>query len=179
MTPDRLQNIIASYGAEPLRWPADERAIASTLVESDAAARNALDTARDIDAALLADNVPALAALSAARITRAVLTATHNDATAAKTSSLALHAARKRWHAGATRPALAAAAGLLLGFSLGFSGYVTSANTNEDDDTLAMEVGMAAFTTTSVASAWLGSSESATRGSATPDSSTPGAGRTR
>jgi hypothetical protein len=49
MTPERLDQLIAAYGAEPARWPAKERAEAEALLGANPAA---LDAARALDAAL-------------------------------------------------------------------------------------------------------------------------------
>lgn len=61
MTPDRALEIIAACGADPCRWPADERAALAMLVD-DAAVAAALREAGDLDALLAgwaADVVPA------------------------------------------------------------------------------------------------------------------------
>lgn len=50
MTPDRLAQILAAYGAQPERWPDDERVAALALLETDDSARRnaaALDRALD------------------------------------------------------------------------------------------------------------------------------------
>jgi len=50
MTPDRLAQILAAYGAQPERWPEDERAAALALLEADDTHRRneeALDRALD------------------------------------------------------------------------------------------------------------------------------------
>jgi hypothetical protein len=49
MNPERLDQLIAAYGAEPARWPAVERAEAEALLGADAAA---LHAARALDEAL-------------------------------------------------------------------------------------------------------------------------------
>jgi hypothetical protein len=49
MNPERLDQLIATYGAEPARWPADERAEAQALLGANAAA---IDAALALDSAL-------------------------------------------------------------------------------------------------------------------------------
>ena len=182
MTPERLQQIIASYGADPERWPDSERASARSLADCDPGLHSALETAQELDLALHTDTLPDLDAFTAQRIAHAVLakidaaaprtttsaaaatslTATAPSLTATAASSIASPPtnAGDVWRTNLIRPALAAAATLLLGFSLGFSGLLTSANSS-DDETLAIEVAMAPFTTNSTAKAWLETSGAA------------------
>lgn len=53
----RLQALLDAYGAEPARWPADERGAAQALLAAEPAARARLDQARRLDLAL--DRLPA------------------------------------------------------------------------------------------------------------------------
>lgn len=161
MTPERVQAIIASYGADDARWPAQERAAALVAVGHDAALMQSLVAARALDAALeLADSAAladadaaapedtdraALDDVAAARLARAIVAAVA-AADAAHLPPPAPRADSRARAASLLRPALAAAATLLLGFSLGFSGMF-AATGGDDDDALATEVGMAAFTT--------------------------------
>lgn len=69
MTQDRLEQLIAAYGAEPRRWPEGERAAAERLLSASAPARALLAQARALDEAL--DASPRLTA-SRAQIDRAV-----------------------------------------------------------------------------------------------------------
>ena len=68
MTPDRLQELLAAYGADPARWPEEERAAALDLVRrtrpSDALMREAL-----LDKTLDAWKEPALPKLDPLRLT--------------------------------------------------------------------------------------------------------------
>lgn len=70
MTLDRLRQIIAAYGANPRRWPDDERDAAEALVASSPAARDmvARESLLDDGLGLLSDTVPdaAMARLTAA-----------------------------------------------------------------------------------------------------------------
>jgi hypothetical protein len=49
MTPERLQQLIAAHGAEPARWPEDERAAALSMAVDHA---SALEAGRALDRAL-------------------------------------------------------------------------------------------------------------------------------
>ncbi len=72
---DRLQSLIDAYGAEPARWPADERAAALLLLANSAEARAYAQDAGVLDALLdrapLRPTVTVDPAALAARITRA------------------------------------------------------------------------------------------------------------
>ena len=71
MNETRLLELIEAYGADPTRWPAVERAAATTLLEYSAAARAALEAAaaldRLLDAAPAAPPSPDLSARVLAR----------------------------------------------------------------------------------------------------------------
>lgn len=68
MTPDRLRELLAAYGADPSRWPEEERAAALDLVRrtrpSDALTREAV-----LDHALDAWKEPSLPKLDPLRVT--------------------------------------------------------------------------------------------------------------
>lgn len=70
MTLDRFRRIVAAYGADPVRWPPEERALATAFMAQTAAAHDLLAEARDLDRALddLVAEVPepAMARLAAA-----------------------------------------------------------------------------------------------------------------
>ncbi|WP_168790722.1 hypothetical protein [Paraburkholderia aromaticivorans] len=58
MTPERFQQIVEAYGAEPRRWPQQERAAAQAWAQSHRAEADALLTeAAGVDAWLAADKV--------------------------------------------------------------------------------------------------------------------------
>jgi hypothetical protein len=96
--------IIASHGADPARWPADQRAALLALAASDAAVAAALADARAIDAALtdwLGAPLPAMA-VDVAAITAQPQQMPHAPATrrwmpAAVAASLALVVAVGGW----------------------------------------------------------------------------------
>jgi len=52
MTMERLEAVLAAYGAQPARWPADEREAAEALIAASDAARGAFADAARLDAAL-------------------------------------------------------------------------------------------------------------------------------
>jgi hypothetical protein len=71
---DRLRSLIDAYGAEPARWPADERAAALLLLANSVEARAYVHEAEALDAMLnrapLRPTVTVDPAVLAARITR-------------------------------------------------------------------------------------------------------------
>ena len=69
MTEDRLEQLIAAYGAEPRRWPQGERAAAEQLLSVSTSARALMSQARLLDQALDASPRPIT---SRAQIDRAV-----------------------------------------------------------------------------------------------------------
>ncbi|SIT46280.1 conserved hypothetical protein [Paraburkholderia ribeironis] len=73
MTPERFQQIIQAYGADPHRWPREERAAAEAWAQSHRAAADAvLSAAADLDAWLAADQLePPGAALQQRIVERA------------------------------------------------------------------------------------------------------------
>lgn len=80
----RVLEIIAAYGADAARWPADEREAAQALVAKDAALQAELDAAAAIDAEL--------SAWAAAPIAVSDI-----DATAAADAALARVPVQRRW----------------------------------------------------------------------------------
>jgi hypothetical protein len=58
----RLSAILEAYGADPERWPADEREAALALTKSSVPAARALAEARTLDSVLLNQNFPDIAA---------------------------------------------------------------------------------------------------------------------
>jgi hypothetical protein len=70
MTLERLRQLIAAYGADPRRWPDDERDSAEAFVAGSAIARDAMAQARELDSVLgmASGDVPdaAMARLTAA-----------------------------------------------------------------------------------------------------------------
>lgn len=49
MTQERLAQLIAAYGADPARWPADERAAATTLLAATPSLTAQADSERSLD----------------------------------------------------------------------------------------------------------------------------------
>lgn len=62
MTEDRILELIEAYGADPMRWPVDERAAAQTLLAAsdDPRLRTSLAAAKDLDTLLSTATVPAI-----------------------------------------------------------------------------------------------------------------------
>lgn len=50
MTPDRFRELIDAYGADPTRWPANERKAALAFAQNDARAHAMLAEAKSLDA---------------------------------------------------------------------------------------------------------------------------------
>ena len=102
---DRFRELLDAYGAEPRRWPEAERASAEQFMAENAVARALADEARGLDAWLDAGWSPEMSELTVARVVRAA------PSPRAILSRLGL-ASGVGW-------AAAAAAGLLVGLSLG------------------------------------------------------------
>ena len=68
MTPDRLDAILAAYGARPERWPAAERAAALSLVASDPSRARRLEDEAGLDALLDGNLAPTVHAALVSRI---------------------------------------------------------------------------------------------------------------
>lgn len=120
MTPERLETLAASYGADPARWPEAEQAAARALLRASPGARAVLAREAALDAALLAWRVTAPGAALAGRIAVAMS---------------AQAAARRRWRlwlsnlAGAAALAGGVAAGIgVVGLSGVHSGHADPAH---------------------------------------------------
>ncbi len=68
MTPDRLDEVLAAYGAAPSRWPEEEREAAEGLIARSAPARAALAEAAHLDRLLDAAPPPPATDALAARL---------------------------------------------------------------------------------------------------------------
>jgi hypothetical protein len=102
---DRLEALLAAYGADPARWPAAERDAARALLARSAAARARRDAAARLDRLL--DAVPA-AAPSPALAARVLAAAPQAPAAAARRRP------GRRWPYVAAAASAAAAAALLV-----------------------------------------------------------------
>lgn len=101
----RLEALLAAYGADPARWPDDERDAALALLARSAEARALRDAAARLDAAL--DAVPAPEPPSADLVARVLAAAPAAPAErgwpwAAAAASLAAAAALSLWLQGTT-----------------------------------------------------------------------------
>ena len=120
VTPQRLDELLAAYGADPRRWPDAERAGAQALLARSPELSARLNAARRLDAALdqMDGEVPAMvAARVTSRIDRAV------EASLERSDTGGLSWGAMLWSAtGATWPRAAAFAGVvMLGIVAGLS----------------------------------------------------------
>lgn len=130
MTPERLRELIAAYGGDPMRWPASDRAAAGT-VEADPALRQALMQARALDA-LIGQHAPALPALNMQQLV-AVITATPQP----RGFAVAGPAAGRRLFGGwpFAWPNVAALASIaVVGIIVGWTGLDASFGATEDEE---------------------------------------------
>jgi hypothetical protein len=65
---DRLQAVLASYGADPARWPDQDRELAPLLTAADPDLTTSLEDARSLDAALAHASRPVAPAAAADRL---------------------------------------------------------------------------------------------------------------
>ena len=132
MTPERLQQLIESYGGDVDRWPRSEREAGRSLLEQSADAQALLRGESDLDALLDRWLAPEPSALLARRIARQAGTARQLPRTNAFGSRRYL-------------PQLAAmAAALALGFFIGMNGFVL-ADQSENVDVGGLVLGSAAL----------------------------------
>ncbi|ADU13626.1 hypothetical protein Astex_1963 [Asticcacaulis excentricus CB 48] len=116
ITSERFEAIVDAYGAEPQRWPQDERAAALLFMQQHPeVARRVLAEARTLDSWLSsADEVEPSVALQwevLARMMPAGLTA--------RPAPFAARPRRRRWLAGGIGLAAACAAGIVFGVNIG------------------------------------------------------------
>jgi hypothetical protein len=118
---DRLQAVLAAYGADPARWPESDRELAPLLAAADPSLTTSLENARSLDAALAHASRPVAPAAAAQRLVA------HVDETPGNVVAFAPRGAKR---AAAPRPRLSGrlavaaslAASLALGIYLGASG---------------------------------------------------------
>jgi hypothetical protein len=127
MTPDRFAALLAAYGGDERRWPADERDAALALIARDPALAAARDDARRLDAELDRHPDPPSVAINPLAITQAARAA----ASARQTPSGG--AGQRLWPRVAS---LAAAA--LIGFVVGISGVAHKPASPEADEAWAL-----------------------------------------
>jgi hypothetical protein len=111
MTQDRALEILAAYGADPARWPSDEREALQALADRSPAVAQALVEARAVDAALAGWLAAPAASVTPARDDGAAARAALAEAQA---SGVRPHPVRtRRWWGGlAVAASLVAAVGL-------------------------------------------------------------------
>jgi hypothetical protein len=113
MTPERVRELIAAYGAEPRRWPEAEQRPALTLLEQMPALRDEVARMAALDAALDRWAVPA------PRLDAAVLAARISATPQRRPEMRAI--SRFRWPSFAWPNAAGLAAAALAGFLVGWS----------------------------------------------------------
>lgn len=147
MTHERLLELIAAYGAEPMGWPEDERDAARALLSADPDAYSqALDDARLIEEALNFEEVPE----PSATLTESILAAAPS-APRSRTGLLAGLAAMlfpqgARWPAGAALASLAmglvggyAYASTGIGYDQADSAYYAAFSFDSGEDWISLE----------------------------------------
>jgi ferric-dicitrate binding protein FerR (iron transport regulator) len=119
---ERFRAMVGAYGADPARWPTDERQAAETLRAVSAAANEALREAMAVDRAL-----DRAAAMDVSRAVRARVVGSAP--------------APRRWRpaGSAWRPAAAFAAAAVLGFMVGFIVEPPFGAGTADDEWIAAE----------------------------------------
>jgi len=134
MDPERLNELIDAYGAEPARWPAAERAAAQALLARTPAARARLAEAAALDSRLdsWTGNAPAL---DPARLAAAA-------SAGPQPRPLSRPRPAMRWTPFAWQGAAGLAAAALAGFLIGWSGLDTTLTvpTADNIDTVAMAI---------------------------------------
>lgn len=118
---DRLQAVLAAYGADPARWPESDRDLAPLLAAPHPDVTASLDDARILDSALAYASRPVAPAAAADRLVTSVREATGNIV------AFDLHAttrppARRTTLSGRLAVATSLAASLIFGIYLGASG---------------------------------------------------------
>lgn len=68
MNLDRFADLVTAYGADPVRWPGNERAAAQALAQASSEARRLLQEAASLDAVLMHAPAPEPSADLASRI---------------------------------------------------------------------------------------------------------------
>jgi hypothetical protein len=118
---DRLQAVLASYGADPARWPDQDRELAPLLTAADPDLTTSLEDARSLDAALAHASRPVAPAAAADRLVAGVSETPGNVVAFARLGATPPAAPRTTL---SSRLAVATslAASLVLGIYLGASG---------------------------------------------------------
>ncbi len=121
MTQERVLELIAAYGAEPMGWPEDERDAARALLEAEPGAfAAALSDAEALDQALCLEAVPEPSAILAESILAAAPDAPRTQSGLIDRLSAVLFPQGIRWPAGAALASLAM--GLIGGYAYASTG---------------------------------------------------------
>lgn len=127
MTPDRLQDLLDAYGADPTRWPREECDAALELIARSPAAQAQVKRAAILDTALNQWANPPLPGFDAPALSARVT---------ATPQRIAIRPAPRRWPVLAWPNVMGLAAAALAGFLIGWSGLDASllpANANGGD----------------------------------------------
>ncbi len=129
----RFRKLVAAYGGDPSRWPADERDAALRFVRTSARARALVDDASRLDAVLArAPAAPADAALRDAVLD-----------IPGRVRPVMRQATDRRRHWGRIwAPAAALAAAGLFGFAVGMTNVLPTAGPDEATDIAALVYGI-------------------------------------
>ena len=139
MTLERLDSLLAAYGADEAGWPADERQAAHELIAASDEARRLLEEARELDALLNAAPVEEPSAELVERLMAARPRELPRELTGARRVSGGMRKkggslrgfAAALWPYGSSAfPAGALAASLVLGIALGTSTGISPIATN-------------------------------------------------
>jgi hypothetical protein len=147
MTHERLLELIAAYGAEPMGWPEDERDAARTLLNADPEAyRQALDEARAIDEALSLESLPEPSAALTESILAAAPSAPRKRTGLFTGLAAILFPQGMRWPAGAALASLAmglvggyAYASTGIGYDQADSAYYAAFSFDSGEDWISLE----------------------------------------
>ena len=118
---DRLQAVLAAYGADAARWPEADRGLASLLMTADAALSAPLEDARSLDAVLAQASHPAAPVAAAERLIASIADVPGKVVTFAPREQELMQARRAALPRRLAVP-MALAASLALGLYLGASG---------------------------------------------------------
>lgn len=129
MKPRRFRKLLGSYGANPERWPEDERAAAVALLAASSEARALRDQAETLDRMLDTYRVDA----ADDRLPAQILAAPHNPAFAP--AGFDPKAGRREVHWRGIWPRFAALAGAcVLGFIIGTTDLAASGEPDSETD---------------------------------------------
>jgi hypothetical protein len=119
---DRLQAVLAAYGADPARWPESDRELAPLLAAADPSLTTSLENARSLDAALAHASRPVAPAAAAQRLVARASMKRRATSSPSPRAARNERPHRARRLSGRLAVAASLAASLALGIYLGASG---------------------------------------------------------